>query len=169
MQILAGKHKGVSIQTSAKYNYRPTQSRVRKSLFDILGDLTGLSVVELFAGSGILGFEALSRGAEDVTFVELNSHLVKLLYKNKEKINTDKCNIRKMDVFNFINEKHKYDLILGDPPYGQKELNLLIKSCLKMLNPDGLLVLETSTKDMHTSADRERIYGSTKLSFWSKR
>ena len=169
MHILAGKHKGVSIQTSAKYNYRPTQSRVRKSLFDILGDLTGLSVVDLFAGSGILGFEALSRGAEEVTFIESNPQLVKLLYNNKDKINPEKCIVKKMDVFNFIDDNRKYDIILGDPPYGQKGLNLLIESCLKMLNPNGLLVLETSTKDKHTSADRERIYGSTKLSFWSKR
>lgn len=169
MHILAGKHKGVSIQTSAKYNYRPTQSRVRKSLFDILGDLTGLSVVDLFAGSGILGFEALSRGAEEVTFIESNPQLIKLLYNNKDKINPEKCIVKKMDVFNFIDENRKYDIILGDPPYGQKELNLLIESCLKMLNPNGLLVLETSTKDEHTIADRERIYGSTKLSFWSKR
>jgi 16S rRNA (guanine966-N2)-methyltransferase len=169
MHILAGKHKGVSIQTSAKHNYRPTQSRVRKSLFDILGDLTGLSVVDLFAGSGILGFEALSRGAEEVTFIELNPQLIKLLYNNKDKINSEKCIVKKMDVFKFINENRTFDLILVDPPYGQKELNSLIESCLKMLNPNGLLVLETSTKDEHASAERERIYGSTKLSFWSKR
>lgn len=168
MQILAGRYKGVSIQTSTKAKYRPTQSKVRKSLFDILGDLSGLSVADIFAGSGILGFEALSRNADRVTFVEKNHLLIKLLYENREKFDSDICDIRKTDVFKFIKEDHRFDLILCDPPYGQKELNLLIESCLKMLNPNGVFVLETSTKDLHMKADEERIYGSTKLSFWRK-
>jgi len=168
MQILAGRYKGVSIQTSLKANYRPTQSKVRKSLFDILGDLSGLSVADIFAGSGILGFEALSRNADRVTFIDKNHLLIKLLYENREKFDSNICDIRKTDVFKFIKEEHCFDLILCDPPYGQKELNLLIESCLKMLNPNGIFVLETSTKDIHIKADEERIYGSTKLSFWRK-
>jgi len=168
MQILAGRYKGVPIQTSTKLNYRPTQSKVRKSLFDILGNLSDLSVVDIFAGSGILGFEALSRGAKKVTFIENNHQLVKLLHKNNIKLNPERCRIRKTDVFKFIGEKHDFDIILCDPPYGQKDLNLLIKFCLNMLNPNGVFVLETSTKDDHIKADNERIYGSTKLSFWRK-
>lgn len=168
MQILAGRYKGVNIQTSAKHKYRPTQSRVRKSLFDILGNLTNKSVADLFAGSGILGFEAISRGAKEVTFIENNHQIIKMLFDNSEKINPDVCKIRKIDVFRFIREKHAYDLILCDPPYGQKELNLLVESCLEMLNTNGLLVLETSVKDNHFGANDERIYGSTKLSFWRK-
>ena len=168
MQILAGRYKGVSIQTSAKYEYRPTQSKVRKSLFDILGDLNDKTVIDLFAGSGILGFEALSRMAISVIFVETNKYLVQLLYKNCLKFDQQKCIIRKNDVYKFLNEKHSADLILVDPPYGQKDLNLLIKLCLNMLNPDGTLILETSTKDEHINADNERIYGSTRLSFWRK-
>ena len=168
MQILAGIYKGVSIQTSAKYNYRPTQSKVRKSLFDILGDLSDKTVIDLFAGSGILGFEALSRLAKNVIFVENNKYLVQLLYKNRIKIDEVKCTIKKMDVYNFIKESHFADLILVDPPYGQKDLNLLIDLCLNMLNPNGTLVLETSIKDLHLSGNSERNYGSTKLSFWRK-
>lgn len=168
MQILAGRYKGVSIRTSAKYSYRPTQSRVRKSLFDILGDLTDKSVVDLFAGSGILGFEALSRGAKEVTFVENNHQLIRMLFENSRKVNPDNCTIRNLDVFKFIKENNLFDLILCDPPYGQKELNLLVESCLKTLNHNGLLVLETSTRNEHFKADDERIYGTTKLSFWRK-
>lgn len=168
MQILAGRFKGVPIQTSTKLNYRPTQSKVRKSLFDILGDLSDLSVLDLFAGTGILGFEALSRGAKNVTFIENNHQLIKLLHKNKEKLNPSSCRIRKIDVFKFIEEKHDFDIILSDPPYGQKELNLLINSCVNMLNRNGVFVLETSTKDYHIKAENERIYGSTRLSFWRK-
>jgi 16S rRNA (guanine966-N2)-methyltransferase len=168
MQILAGRYKGVSIQTSAKYEYRPTQSKVRKSLFDILGDLSDKTVIDLFAGSGILGFEALSRMAKSVVFVETNKNLVQLLYKNRIKIDEQNCYIKKIDAYKFIKEEHLVDLILVDPPYGQKDLNLLIEFCLNMLNPGGILVLETSIEDQHIRGDSERIYGSTRLSFWSK-
>ena len=168
MQILAGKYKGVKIQTSAKYDYRPTQSKVRKSLFDILGDLSNNTVIDLFAGSGILGFEALSRMAKSVIFVETNTNLVKLLYKNSLKFDENSCTIKKMDAYKYINKEQPVDLILVDPPYGQKDLNLLVKLCLNMLNPGGTLVLETSLKDEIIKADNERIYGSTRLSFWSK-
>lgn len=168
MQILAGKYKGVSIQTSAKYEYRPTQSKVRKSLFDILGDLSDKTVIDLFAGSGILGFEALSRMAKNVIFVETNKELVRLLYKNSIKFEQQSCTIIKMDAYKFISKKHSVDLILVDPPYGQKDLNLIIKLCFNMLNPNGTLLLETSTRDEHINADNERIYGSTRLSFWRK-
>lgn len=168
MQILAGIYKGVSIQTSAKYDYRPTQSKVRKSLFDILGDLSDKIVIDLFAGSGILGFEALSRMAKSVTFVETNNNLVQLLYKNSLKFDEQRCTIKKMNAYKYIKEKHSADLILVDPPYGQKDLNLLVGLCINMLNSGGTLVLETSIKDEIVEADNERIYGSTKLSFWRK-
>ena len=168
MRILAGRYKGVSIQTSAKYEYRPTQSRIRKSLFDILGDLSDKTVIDLFAGSGILGFEALSRMAKSVIFVENNKNLVQLLYKNRIKIDEQNCFIKRIDAYKFIKVKRLVDLILVDPPYGQKDLNLLIEFCLNMLNPGGILVLETSIEDHHNRGDSERIYGSTKLSFWSK-
>ena len=65
MNILAGRFKGHNIRTVAKASYRPTASRIRKSIFDILGNLNGCSVLDLFAGSGILGFEAASRGAAE--------------------------------------------------------------------------------------------------------
>jgi len=168
MQILAGRYKGVNIQTSAKYEYRPTQSKVRKSLFDILGNLTDKTVIDLFAGSGILGFEALSRMAKSVVFVETNLNLVQLLYKNSLKVDERNCTIIKMDAYKYIHKKQSVDLILVDPPYGQKDLNLLVKYCLNMLNSGGTLVLETSIKDELLEANDERIYGSTRLSFWRK-
>ena len=169
MQILAGRYKGVSIRTSAKNNYRPTQSRVRKSLFDILGDITDLKVADLFAGSGILGFEAVSRGAKEVTFVDNNHQIIKYLHANAAKVNPAICKIRKIDVFKFLKEDNSFDLIISDPPYGQKDLNYLIESSINMLNPKGVFVLETSVKDEHIDADDQRNYGSTRLSFWRKK
>jgi len=169
MQILAGRYKGVSIRTSAKNKYRPTQSRVRKSLFDILGDISDLTIADLFAGSGILGFEAVSRGAKEVTFVDNNHQIIKYLYANAEKVNPAICKIRKMDVFKFLKEDILFDLIVSDPPYGQRDLNYLIESSINMLNPNGVFVLESSKNDEHIDADDQRNYGSTRLSFWRKK
>mgnify|MGYP000468733032 CR=1 FL=1 len=83
MQIHAGRYKGRRIKTVANVSYRPTMALVRKSLFDILGDLTGYHVLDLFSGSGILGFEAASRGAKSVTFVENSMRINSLLKINK--------------------------------------------------------------------------------------
>ena len=79
MQIQAGQYKGRRIKTVANAPYRPSTSVVRKSLFEILGDLSGKHVLDLFAGSGILGFEAASRGAESVTLVELSMRVISCL------------------------------------------------------------------------------------------
>ena len=166
MQILAGIYKGVRIQTSPKQNYRPTQSKVRKSLFDILGDLTGKSVVDLYAGSGILGFEALSRGASDITFVETNIELSNLLHRNCAKFDTKYFNVWKSDVRKFLKRGQTFDVIIADPPYGQKDLDLLVDMCKNMLNDEGIFVLESSTKDEHIIADRIKTYGNTRLQFW---
>ena len=70
MKILSGDYKGLSIITKKRTNYRPTQSRIRKSIFDILKPFSYLNVLDLFSGTGIIGFEAASRGAESVTFID---------------------------------------------------------------------------------------------------
>mgnify|MGYP003323291328 CR=1 FL=1 len=87
MNILAGCFKGQKICTIAKASYRPTTSRVRKSIFDILGNLQGLSVLDIFSGSGILGFEAASRGASILTFVDNNRKVIELIKINSNKFN----------------------------------------------------------------------------------
>jgi len=165
---LAGKFKGAQIQTRSNLNYRPTQSKIRKSLFDTLGDLSGKKVVDLFSGSGILGFEALSRGARFVTFVEKNKNQIRVLKINCKKNDFNDCKILKMDAVEYLKKGDKTDIILADPPYGQTELNLLIDLSLQNLNKDGLFVLETSKRAGFLNADREKFYGSTRLSFWKK-
>ena len=82
MNILAGEFKVRNIKTSYRLPYRPTKSRVRKSIFDTLNPFTYESVLDLFSGSGIFGFEAASRGARSVTFVENHYSTFSLLKKN---------------------------------------------------------------------------------------
>ena len=98
MNILSGIYKGQKIKTVQSLPYRPTQTRIRKSLFDILGDLTDMSVLDLFSGTGILGFEAASRGADTVTFVENNTTVVNMLQQNVKLFQKTNFNVFRQDV-----------------------------------------------------------------------
>ena len=86
MKILAGQFKNHAIHSSKKFEYRPTTSIARKSIFDTLKSLEGKHFLDLYAGSGIVGFEAASRGAESVTFIELErKHMNQIIINAKEK------------------------------------------------------------------------------------
>ncbi|HBR86278.1 MAG TPA: 16S rRNA (guanine(966)-N(2))-methyltransferase RsmD, partial [Candidatus Marinimicrobia bacterium] len=110
MRILSGRFKGHSIKTVSSTSYRPTQSRIRKSLFDILGPLDGLSFLDLYSGSGIIGFEAASRGAADITFVENDYTSFRLLNENAEKFDKNIFSFIKKNVLIFLNTRNKYDI-----------------------------------------------------------
>ncbi len=100
---------------------RPTQNKVRKALFDILGDIEGLSFLELFAGSGAVGIEAASRGAKEVVFVENNPNVLKVLFSNTSYILHTKYYILPREVERALiclsREKRRFDVIFLDPPY----------------------------------------------------
>jgi len=173
MQILAGQYKGRRIVTLPRLSYRPTQSRIRKSLFDIVGGLEGKIVLDLYAGSGILGFEAASRGAEEITFVENNPDMVRLLYKNQNLFKNTNFFIKKIDAVTFLNSCGTYDLILADPPYenfspGYKiDGKSLVDLCLTKVKLHGQFILEMPSK-IDLTGTREKKYGDTKLVFWNQ-
>ena len=102
LSILAGTYKGTRLKTPEAANTRPTSARVRKSLFDILGDLSGSSVLDLFAGTGALGLEAASRGAVSVTFVESERKAVESIKKNGLLFQGVKLDVIRQDVFRFL-------------------------------------------------------------------
>ncbi|MFQ6611583.1 MAG: RsmD family RNA methyltransferase [Fidelibacterota bacterium] len=168
MQILGGRYGGLPIKTLKKAPYRPTASRVRKSLFDLLGDISGYQVLDLFAGSGILGFEAASRGASGITFVDYHSLVIKLLRANTLQFKNLKAQIVRMDVIRFIKSCDCYDLIFADPPYGYQFLDDLIEASLKKLNQDGRFILESSVKVFPISPTRVKTYGGTQISIWKR-
>ena len=85
------------IKTSLKQNYRPTQTKVRKSIFDSLGSLEDCSVLDLFSGTGILGFESASRGASSVVFVEKNTFIYKMLKTNATLFSNNNFKIKRND------------------------------------------------------------------------
>ena len=104
---------------------RPTQGKVRKALFDILGDIQGLSFLELFSGSGAVGFEAVSQGAKQVVFVENNSGCIKALKNNFTYLLPTTYYLLPLDVFMAIKklskDKKQFNIIFLDPPYYRPE------------------------------------------------
>lgn len=175
LRILAGKYRGQVIHTSHKLSYRPTASRVRKSMFDIIGNLSGKSVADLFAGTGIMGFESASRGAETVVLVENDALTINYLKKNLDRLSFEGINIVDINVFQFLKKNDKFDLIFADPPYGWfsesaggERIPKLIDSCMRSLKPGGEFILEAPA-EFSVSCTDTRKYGDTRLNFWRKK
>ncbi|MEA1881270.1 MAG: 16S rRNA (guanine(966)-N(2))-methyltransferase RsmD [Candidatus Marinimicrobia bacterium] len=168
MQIHAGIYKGRRIKTVRNAPYRPTTSLVRKSLFDMLGDLSGYHVLDLFAGSGILGFEAASRGSESVTFVDSSMRVTSLLKMNGSVFTHTQFNYFREDALKFLDNCGPYDLIIADPPYGYPDTNIVIETGIKRLNERKFLILESSPEEFSISPARVKLYGDTQLTFWKK-
>ena len=166
MQIHAGLYKGRRVKTVKNAPYRPTTSLVRKSLFDIIGNLQGKHILDLFAGSGIVGFEAASRGASSITFVESSMRVNSLLKINGSFFNQTSFDYIKQDATKFIIDCKKYDIIFADPPYEFDSNETFVSNAIQRLNKDGILILESSIKDYTSSPYRIKEYGDTQLSFW---
>lgn len=178
MRILTGNIKGKNLDQPN--GIRPTQNVVRKALFDVLGGVDGLSFLELFAGSGAVGLEAISRGAKELVFVEYNSECVRAIQKNIDALNLRSCTLFQKDaeaaIKSFHQEKKSFDIIFLDPPY-YKDIPKNILHTLgayDILSPDGLIVVQHVQKDTLPVALgdltllREKKYGKTFLSFYGK-
>ena len=169
MNILAGRFKGHNIRTVAKASYRPTASRIRKSIFDILGDLNGCSVLDLFAGSGILGFEAASRGAAEITFVDNDRRNVQLIHVNSQILqNQVDIKVVRKDWIRYLRMRYKFDIIFADPPYGIIDISKLAEKCLTTLLNNGRFVLETSTRELIPVGGRSKRFGDSMITIWTK-
>ena len=138
---------------------RPTPSIVKNALFNILGDIEGLTFIDLFAGTGQIGLEAERRGAK-VIFVERDHRRAMGIRKKT------KGKVIRGDALKVL-KKLKGDIIFADPPYGYTKYESLIEIALGSLTEGGVFILEHSKKKSF-GADRERIYGDTVLSFWWK-
>jgi 16S rRNA (guanine966-N2)-methyltransferase len=169
MHILAGRFKGRTIRTYRKAPYRPTQARVRKSLFDMLPGLEDAVVLDLYAGTGIIGFEAASRGAKQVVFVEHNPRAIQYLHQNCKLFAEVDFAIETTEASKYLQNCGQFDLIFADPPYREKAFNSLIDLSLAHLNIGGHFVLETTRSATNFTGDRIKVYGDTKLTIWSKK
>ena len=169
MKILSGTYKGIRIETTKNASYRPTKSRVRKSIFDILSPFHYANILDLYSGSGILGFESASRGATSVTFVENNFKNIKLLTHNKVKFNDTDFSVIKNNVETFLKKSEKkFDLIFADPPYGKVDYEWLFNSCKEKISKSGKFVVEMNNNSFTYNNCVEEIYGETKVLFYNK-
>jgi len=181
MKIIAGKWRGFSLKHPERHLSRPTQERVKKSLFDILGPtLKGSVVLDLFSGSGSLGIEALSREAKAVTFVEKNPICMKLLKENLSKLpNVGEVHLLSEDAFKAVLKLSKkgesFDIIFMDPPYTEEVTTKYLRGLgdCDILSPNAVLVARHAAKEClppqtgHLRRWREEQYGPrTQLSFY---
>ena len=171
INIIAGKYKGRKLSYFNNNSVRPTQAKVRKSIFDILGPLDGMRVLDLYSGVGSLGIESLSRGACHLTAVENNSKVFKILLNN---INTvcseDDIKLHRMDVDKFLTiNNYKFDIIFADPPYNELNFFDIKESISNFLNEDGTFCMEMKKTKTLEFGDKIRIkkYGNTQVAFWT--
>jgi len=172
MRVISGKYKGKNLIGFDIDGTRPTMDRVKESLFGIIQEKVRDSVVlDLFAGSGSLGIEAISNGAYEAYFVDNNIELINIIKKNTSNMN-DKIHIMKSDYKSALelykNSNIKFDIIFLDPPY---KLNL-INDCLNkieeynLLNEDGIIICEYETEEIYNNKlklIKEKKYGSKKI------
>jgi len=152
MRIISGKFKGRILKVPNSKLIRPTTDRTKEALFNYLSnfiDFNGIVVCDLYAGSGSLGFEALSRGVLNVHFVEKNYIIYKTIHQNIININVeDECKIFKMSAIRFSNrlEHEKYNLIFADPPFFRDDIYQVVAALLKnnFLEDNGLIIVERS-------------------------
>lgn len=174
MRIVAGRYGGRRLSAPPGDATRPTSDRVREALFQRLGPLDGQRVLDLFAGSGALALEALSRGAEHVTLVDSAPAAIKAIRANIAALGLDavQADVRRQDARAFLRSaraaRHEYDLVLVDPPYRlAAELGReLSPSIAAVLAPGGVVVSESDRRapldlDPDLPLTDERRYGDT--------
>lgn len=161
-------------------NIRPTQDKVRKALFDILGNIEGLSFLELFAGSGAVGFEAVSRGVAELVLVEPNSDCLLAIRKNIGALKIKACALYPQEAERALAVLHKegrtFDIIFLDPPYYGDTPKKILQALggYDMLNKYGFVVAQHFKKDIlpdnagELTLFRQNRYGDTVLSFYRK-
>ena len=148
VKIIGGKWKRKNISFNDAEGLRPTLGIVRETLFNWLGqDLYDKKCLDLFAGTGALGFEALSRNAQSCTFVENNPNTFKKLLENKKNLNAENADIKKIHADHFIkNNEEFFDIIFFDPPFILDNSVQLIELIRKFLKPNGVIYFETNIK-----------------------
>jgi 16S rRNA (guanine(966)-N(2))-methyltransferase RsmD len=174
MRIIAGTAKGHTLKTPASIT-RPTMDRVRAAIFSILGErVPNASVLDLFAGTGAMGIEALSRGAAAATFVDQDKKSVEVIRQNLM-LTKLKGELKQGDVLSFLkHQQEKFDLIFADPPYASKSDTdwisklLTTPELLKAMNEEALLVLECEKSQLLPEVVElekiiDRTYGITRV------
>lgn len=150
MRVVAGKYKGFNLMAPKGKNTRPTDNKIKEAIFDMLYPIkTNGNALDLFAGSGQMGIEFLSRGLERVYFNESDMNSFRVLKENIEKIKDDNYELSKLDfkmaLENYKNQGIKFDYIFLDPPYAEDFIKTSLDLILnyELLNEDGIVITES--------------------------
>ncbi|MDC0060879.1 16S rRNA (guanine(966)-N(2))-methyltransferase RsmD [Candidatus Pelagibacter sp.] len=184
MRIISGKFKGKRIVSPKDKATRPLRDLVKESIFNVIKHSNKIKinieksvVLDLFSGSGSFGLEAISRGAKRCLFVENYSNALEVLNKNIKILKCENnCSINCLDCFSYIenlqNNETKSDLIFLDPPYKEKNINVIIEKLLEknILSKNGIIVIHRHKKDDVKLTDKLniidlRLYGISKIIF----
>jgi len=174
MRIIAGKWRGRPLQVPTGENTRPTSDRAREALFSMLrsriGTFEGLKVADIFAGTGALGLEALSRGAHSCTFVEQDRDAVKVLKANIAKLGASETDVLPISVSALGLSRREHDLLMFDPPYGSGGAGALLEKLTRLgwAAASAWATVETGPDEQVSAEgwalDTERCHGVAKLS-----
>jgi len=182
MRIIAGQTKGHLLRAPRGREVRPTSAKVREALFSILSDrIPNAVILDLFAGSGALGIEALSRGAAEVVFVDQDPESLRALSDNLERCGySPQARIHEMNSLKFLKgsdaPKNAFDVVLVDPPYHAEILRKLLPLLARgdIMKPSGIMVVEHFHKTVlperigPLTALRSDRYGDTMLTFYRR-
>jgi len=172
MRIIAGNNKGTIIAAPRSGGVRPTADKVRGAIFNMLGDVTGLSVLDLFAGSGALGMEALSRGAADALLVDNRATALAAIQKNITKLKLQNVKAVRRDYLSILKDAAKnhqrFDLIFIDPPYRMQRViePELVRWLPRLVASGARVIVESSSREevsLPLELVADKIYGDTKI------
>jgi 16S rRNA (guanine966-N2)-methyltransferase len=176
MRIIAGTHRGRRLLSPKGDAIRPTSDRVREALFSILGPVDGASVLDLFAGSGALGLEALSRGARRCVFAETDGAACRVIRENLKTLELTGALVLQRDALSVLRDeahaKRRHELVLLDPPYERWEaVEPRVAALVPPVVADGgLVVVETGAKiepELPLDLVLTRRYGSARISLFA--
>ena len=155
MRIITGRARGIKLNTLEGENTRPTSERAKEAVFSMIQfDIEGREVLDLFAGSGQMGLEAVSRGAASAAFIDKSRDAAKIISQNIEKTKlSSSCRVFNTDVNDFIRVtrgKKKYDVVFIDPPYALRAVAPTLKALLEgdMLKSTSIVVCESEEPDI---------------------
>lgn len=176
MRIIGGIHRSRRFPLPKKFSARPTTDFAKENLFNVVNnlvDLEGMTALDLFAGTGSIGFELVSRGCGQVISIEKNFQHYRFICQVRETLKADQMQVMNGDVFKYLrNVRQKFDFIFADPPFDLKELPSIPEIILanEMLNEGGIFIME-HPKEYDFSAlphfSQHRVYGSVNFSIFS--
>jgi 16S rRNA (guanine966-N2)-methyltransferase len=176
MRIIAGSRKGARIFAPKGHEVRPTGDRVREAIFNLVGPVDELDVLDLFAGSGAMGLEALSRGASQVTFVEADRAAAEMIVRNLEKLRLEGATVLRDDAARKLAADaasgRRYDLVLIDPPYRMlaRLLPTLAAYIPAVVASEGIVVVESDAREepeLPLPQRTSRRYGSARVTVFT--